>query len=189
MAEVDLGFVEEVESHKLASIFFPSKVGGKPAWLSQTGVPMLSDLECSACGNLLKLLVQIYAPRDEQEECFHRTLYVFCCSNSDCFKKNDNTPFKVFRSQLPRKNQFFDDDPAPENMRVTDIQKAVNLLHDKWGNFCEICGHPSNMKCSACKTISYCSKTHQTYGWKESHKSECAILKKSPEGGYPLSYP
>ncbi|XP_057655662.1 SET domain-containing protein SmydA-8-like [Diorhabda carinulata] len=37
---------------------------------------------------------------------------------------------------------------------------------------CEICGEPSELKCSACKSVSYCGKEHQKQGWKD-HKILC----------------
>uniref|UniRef100_A0A6P7GLW2 SET domain-containing protein SmydA-8-like n=1 Tax=Diabrotica virgifera virgifera TaxID=50390 RepID=A0A6P7GLW2_DIAVI len=37
---------------------------------------------------------------------------------------------------------------------------------------CEICEEPSELKCSACKLVSYCCKDHQKQGWK-AHKPLC----------------
>eukprot|EP00794_Sanderia_malayensis_P020589 gene20589-22620_t len=180
-AKVDLGFVEDIESYKLASLFFPSKVGGKPAWLALKGIPNCNDLQCSNCGNLVKFLLQIYAPRDDIDECFHRMLYVFCCDNVNCCKKNDRTPFKIFRSQLARKNQFYDYEPSPADMKEIDVSQTLVLQREKWGNLCQVCGYPSSMQCSACKAVFYCSKDHQKLDWKEGHKSGCGVLKQNPK--------
>lgn len=37
---------------------------------------------------------------------------------------------------------------------------------------CAECGAPSELKCSACKLVSYCGKEHQKQHWK-SHKNIC----------------
>lgn len=60
--EVDLGFLEEAEPWRLQSSQFPSKVGGKPAWLSQRGLPSLSGLECEMCGLPMTFLLQVSVP-------------------------------------------------------------------------------------------------------------------------------
>ena len=45
--EVELGFVEEAEDpEQLTSPHFPSKVGGKPAWLDNAHLPRPEDTEC-----------------------------------------------------------------------------------------------------------------------------------------------
>lgn len=36
----------------------------------------------------LPLLQQVYAPLDEYEHCFHRTIYVFICTNTSCWHPN-----------------------------------------------------------------------------------------------------
>ncbi len=180
--EVDLGFIESAESHKLESIFFPSKVGGRPAWLDQANIPNTSDLQCKNCGKAQRFLLQIYAPRDDIAACFHRTIYIFCCCNSDCFKGNSNSPFKVFRCQLARENEFFADEPFSEDTTESEVSFHMNLLREKWGGLCEVCGCPATNKCSACKTVFYCCKDHQTVAWKEGHKRECQKLKKDNAG-------
>lgn len=62
-AEVVLGFLEEAERWRLLSPQFPSKVGGKPAWLSLRGLPELAQLECEICRLPLVFLLQVRAPR------------------------------------------------------------------------------------------------------------------------------
>lgn len=58
-AEVVLGFLEEAEPWRLQSPQFPSKVGGKPAWLSQRGLPSLPGLECEICRLPMAFLLQV----------------------------------------------------------------------------------------------------------------------------------
>lgn len=58
-AEVVLGFLEEAERWRLLSPQFPSKVGGKPAWLSQRGLPSAEELECETCHLPMVFLLQV----------------------------------------------------------------------------------------------------------------------------------
>ncbi len=55
--------------------------------------------------------MQVYAPFTELDRAFHRTLFIFCCETGMCL----NTPgsYVVLRSQLPRRNEFYDFEPAP----------------------------------------------------------------------------
>ncbi|CAB1338392.1 unnamed protein product, partial [Coregonus sp. 'balchen'] len=72
----------EAEHWKLQSHQFPSKVGGKPAWLSQLDIP--SSLTNSS-------RVNVYAPIPGQDRSFHRTFFVFCYSENDsrCLKESE----------------------------------------------------------------------------------------------------
>ncbi|KAF7385796.1 hypothetical protein HZH66_011638 [Vespula vulgaris] len=72
---VDLGFVEKCEPWRLESRFFPSKVGGRPAWLNLKNIPRKEDLECEYCRRPCIFLCQIYAPYEEDNDAFHRTLF------------------------------------------------------------------------------------------------------------------
>lgn len=58
-AEVVLGFLEDAEPWRLLSPQFPSKVGGKPAWLSLRGLPDLPELECEMCRLPMVFLLQV----------------------------------------------------------------------------------------------------------------------------------
>ncbi|KAK7913376.1 hypothetical protein WMY93_013587 [Mugilogobius chulae] len=72
--KVILGFLEEVEAWRLLSPQFPSKVGGKPAWLSQKGVPSLSSwsarsvifqwLFCFRCMRLYRVKIKDEPPSE-----------------------------------------------------------------------------------------------------------------------------
>lgn len=92
--EVLLGFLEEAESWQLLSNQFPSKVGGRPGWLSQVDLPTVSELQCEKCKLPTVFLLQVYAPVMEYDRCFHRTLFVFCCKTPACYTRNDNKCFK-----------------------------------------------------------------------------------------------
>ncbi|XP_029000618.1 programmed cell death protein 2 [Betta splendens] len=169
-AEVVLGFLEEAEPWRLRSPQFPSKVGGKPAWLSQRGLPALG---CDICCQPMVFLLQVYAPISGQERSFHRTLFVFCCKTPECYTHNDSRCVKVFRSQLPRKNEFYPYEPPPEDEPPKDPEQDQNVLPVSGLKLCWVCGCPGNKACSRCHTVTYCGKHHQTLHWKHTHKKEC----------------
>ena len=175
----ELGFAEKVDSYKLQSVFFPSKIGGKPAWLSHKNIPSLDEIKCSKCGGVMVFLLQVYAPRDGQLDAFHRMIYVFMCRNSNCSEENSNISFKTFRNQLPRENEFFDFEPVSADAKRDDVLPVVEGLKEKWGGMCNVCGYKADKKCSACKDVDYCSKDHQVLDWKNGHKYSCSGSKKS----------
>jgi hypothetical protein len=129
---VKLGMVEKPDvPEALKPEYFPSKVGGKPAWLNPEVLPSSEMLRCEAtphgelCGRQLVFALQVYAPMiDGAPECFHRSLFLFCCRNKTCSGKQGSA--KVFRSQLPRKNEFYSYEP-PEyptaGPKITMIQE------------------------------------------------------------------
>jgi len=158
-SEVDLGFLEEIDE-ALQPNDFPSKVGGRPVWLNPSKIP--HTVVCKACGNNALFLGQVYAPKDSVSTAYHRTLYVFCCANGQCYKHGNC--ITVLRDQLPEINDFFSSDLSVENSWSTHFSAI---------KFCELCGCASNKACSACHQVSYCSKYHQTLHWKKGHKREC----------------
>lgn len=113
---VELGFVKESsKAHRLQSCYFPSKIGGKPAWLELASLPRSELIQCPKCKQPMVHLIQVYAPLDGKEACFHRTLFVFLCKNSQCHSKEEAGAFKVFRSQLPRANGFYSFEPPSDD--------------------------------------------------------------------------
>ena len=57
---VDLGFLEtEFESWEVESRHFPSKVGGRPAWLDMEHLPATQLLACPHCGQPRVFLLQV----------------------------------------------------------------------------------------------------------------------------------
>ncbi|KAL8561730.1 hypothetical protein ACOMHN_026013 [Nucella lapillus] len=120
-SRVDLGFINSCDPRFLHSRYFPSKVGGKPAWLSLKPVP---PTDCGKCHKQMAFLMQVYSPREKPEEdAFHRTLFLFVCQNYECCSANDSTNFLVLRSQLPRKNDFFSSDPPPDDPSEEEAAK------------------------------------------------------------------
>lgn len=171
MTQVDLGFIEACEEHdSLLNIHFPSKVGGRPAWLNLETVPSADQLKCPLCQGQCTFLMQLYASL-ETDEAFHRTLYVFVCPNEACNRPNSAANFKVFRNQIPRRNPFYDYHPVPEDAQVAEARHKFKL--------CSVCGCRGPFDCAQCKRISYCSKSHQTIDWRAGHKEQCG--KEKPE--------
>ena len=106
--EVELGFTEKPEDPKrLTSPYFPSKIGGKPAWLDPR-LPVPDVLVCKKCGKPLVFLLQVYAPIDHLIHCYHRTLYIFCCREPSCYTRKSTEPFLVLRCYLPQLNSSCD---------------------------------------------------------------------------------
>ncbi|XP_053357991.1 programmed cell death protein 2 isoform X1 [Clarias gariepinus] len=169
---VVLGFLEEAERWQLASAQFPSKVGGKPAWLSLLNLPTVAELVCETCQLPTVFLLQVYAPIVGQERSFHRTLYVFCCKTPACYTANDNRCFKVYRSQLPRKNDFYPYDPPSDEEPAARADDECVL--GSGVKLCRLCGCAGHKACSRCHTVTYCSKEHQATDWKQRHKKECS---------------
>lgn len=56
---IDIGFLEEKSNWLLHPRFFPSKVGGKPAWLDLKNIPNPSQLTCKKCSDPLIFLCQV----------------------------------------------------------------------------------------------------------------------------------
>ncbi|KAK8734459.1 hypothetical protein OTU49_005818, partial [Cherax quadricarinatus] len=169
---VELGFIQNTPAWKLRSKFFPSKVGGYPAWLALKNLPTNEELSCHICSKPLVFLCQIYAPFHDRDYCFHRMVFVFVCRDPDCYRENDASNIRVFRCQLARENEFYPNEPAKD----TDLGSESPGAGD-FNNLCRICGALGPKTCGGCKVARYCSKDHQALDWKSGHKAEC----KNPE--------
>ncbi|XP_030747271.1 programmed cell death protein 2 [Sitophilus oryzae] len=181
MPATELGFLQDCEPGKLQSRIFPSKVGGKPSWLSLNPLPTFEDLKCKTCQQALVFLLQIYAPYEDcevgsaiWEVNFHRTVFVFICRSPDCNKRNLCDNIVVFRSSLSRENDFYSFVPP-----TIDYDPEFDALYRQLCCLCEACGIPAEKQCSKCRKVLYCSKEHQVIDWKSRHKTSC--LKEGPE--------
>jgi len=178
----DLGFLESIDpsdSWQLESRFFPSKLGGKPAWLNLKNLPSSSQILCPSCSIPRSFLCQLYANIDDKPDCFHRTLFIFMCRSNKCHKenpRNEKNVFLVLRSQLSRSNPFYSYNPPPETLNEKKMwEKDADVT--KFTNICRLCGCSSENsgggKCSACGKVQYCHPYHQKIDWKARHKKEC----------------
>ena len=183
---VELGFVERVENPVvLTSPFFPSKVGGKPAWLALTGLP--TQILCRNCEKPLIFLLQVYVPsEDEKSPSYHRTVFVFCCRNGACYKSNCNKSFAAFRCQLARENNFYslDSNFQEQDKIFREFKDHKATLGSGWTKLCEVCGCRGEKLCGKCHKVRYCSRDHQAIDWKTSHKAICrTAVQHSNESG------
>ncbi|EDL20457.1 programmed cell death protein 2 isoform 8 [Mus musculus] len=117
---VELGFAEEAPAWRLRSEQFPSKVGGRPAWLGLAELPGPGALACARCGRPLAFLLQVYAPLPGRDDAFHRSLFLFCCREPPCC-----AGLRVFRNQLPRNNAFYSYEPPSETEALDKIDHMV----------------------------------------------------------------
>ena len=173
----ELGFVEkQMEKWRLESRHFPSKVGGKPAWLELKNLPPTEDLLCKNCSKPMIFLAQVYAPDDDDEggtveikdTCYHRTIYIFVCTERKCTVKNRNENFVVLRCQLARDNEFYPPIDPPE-----DPNWKKDIVVEKYCSVCSVCGCLGTKRCGGCKIANYCTKDHQVLHWKKGHKHIC----------------
>lgn len=167
---VDVGYIEEAESWKLESRFFPSKIGGRPAWLQFSELPSQEDMVCAQCQEPQIFLCQIYAPIESRDDCFHRSLYIFFCRNPKCHSDNNNAAFVVYRSQLKRENEFYPFEPPDEIATWHPECRA-----EKWTDLCAACGNKGTSHCGRCKKVKYCSRSHQIVHWRDFHKKICSV--------------
>ncbi|KAJ2946996.1 hypothetical protein O0L34_g16340 [Tuta absoluta] len=168
-SRVDIGVLEETNSWRLHPRFFPSKVGGKPAWLDLQNLPSPTELTCKRCSHPLVFLCQVYAPYEESRDCFHRTIFIFICRNGSCCRTNCADNFIVLRCQLQRKNDYFSFEPYEES-------EKEEFSMEQWPKLCNVCGAKGPSHCSKCKKIFYCSRQHQILDWQKGHKQECPQL-------------
>ncbi|XP_040285281.1 programmed cell death protein 2 [Bufo bufo] len=165
----ELGFVQECEPWRLRSPQFPSKVGGRPAWLGEVGVPGPERLQCGVCMKPLALLLQVYAPCTGS---FHRTVFLFTCRDPTCHRVGESRGYKVFRNQLPRKNDTYSYGPPPDS--PPQSEEYFTSFQLKCGlRLCRVCGCLGPKSCSKCHKVNYCDRVHQLMDWKAQHKALC----------------
>lgn len=165
---VDLGFVtEDFDPWEVESRHFPSKVGGKPAWLDLGNLPKPEILKCSKCGKPTTFLLQVYSPDSSQVQAFHRSIFLFLCTSSQCWQEGE-PPLLVLRSQLSRYNSYYPEEPPKDEAGWrTDISASAH------STLCPVCGCKGDKSCARCKGVSYCSESHQRVDWKAGHKQVC----------------
>ncbi|XP_057522753.1 uncharacterized protein LOC130802727 isoform X1 [Amaranthus tricolor] len=175
---VTLGFAEKPKhSWLLNRQLFPSKAGGVPAWLDPVNLPTGKASLCDICREPLQFLLQVYAPINEKESTFHRTLFAFICPSMTCLLRDQHEQWKrgpqkpsrsvkVFRYQLPHTNTFYSSEPPRYDGTARPLSVGVPL--------CAWCGTWKGDKlCSGCKSARYCSEKHQVLHWRANHKLKC----------------
>ncbi|XP_064544196.1 programmed cell death protein 2 [Drosophila montana] len=164
--DVDLGFAEQPNNAAwLSNRYFPSKLGGQPAWLELESLPSTAQLQCKQCQAQKAFLCQLYAAYEDEFN-FHRSIYVFVCRNGDCQQVNKAENFTVLRSQLPLKNKFYSEQEPSEHGEPLPAIASLKKL-------CAACGCFAPHACSRCKDINYCCAAHQRAHWQQ-HKPHCS---------------
>ena len=108
LPKVELGLLRKPEDPALlTSPYFPTKVGGKPAWLDPIHLPTPAQLACQHCGKPCVLLLQLYAPLSDDPSVYHRSLFIFMCKDSACHESDSTEPFRVLRCNLAKDNPFY----------------------------------------------------------------------------------
>jgi len=151
----------EAEARLLTRWMFPSKVGGRPAWLvprslpsavaasaSAGGVTALApsggdcpDLGCRTCGRPLRFLLQIYASQGSlNPDAFHRTLMLFVCTSC---QPNE---VRIFRSQLNWENEFYGGERPDPTMIGARLRKTNNADPELDPLLCSSCGLPRDAR-------------------------------------------
>ena len=199
---VDVGLVDDTDPSELdadelaltrvllTSPFFPSKIGGKPAWLDYTNLPTAqtptaqSDLNnnnnnnksrtavhlaCDSCHSQLVFLLQLYAPITDTDKYAERLE-----DKDKCFHRTlfvfmctagtcKRRTFRVLRSQLARHNDFYSSAAPPSDADDPD-QLSVSRLH--FATFCASLADKKKLNlCAVCgvasvKKCARCSFAH-----------------------------
>ncbi|CAM6096376.1 unnamed protein product [Calypogeia fissa] len=171
------GFVQRPEKPwTILRQYFPSKVGGCPAWLDPLNLPKGEHMLCGICDKPLQFLLQVYASSPEDEDyAFHRILFVFICPSLACLQQDELQQrkkgkrlrsVKVFRCQLPRDNPFYSSNPLDPEVIEPPLSDGAPL--------CSWCGTWKGDKiCGGCKQTRYCSQGHQLDHWRGDHAPYC----------------
>ena len=169
---VDLGFAEKCEDEfRMLGISYPSKLGGKPAWLRWDSLLTESQVHCNNCDTILQFLCQIYVPTELEGQQYHRTLYVFCCSNGKCYSSKKSC-VRVFRSLQEESEEDLTEEDLDKKAEE-ELRKLFESKQALW-TLCEVCSLNGDKKCSLCHEAYYCSKEHQVFDWKfNKHKKNC----------------
>ncbi|KAJ9510315.1 hypothetical protein QJQ45_015769 [Haematococcus lacustris] len=153
--EYMLGFVDpNADPSKLRRHRFPSKVGGRPAWLNPLKLPTKEQLTCKSTGKQLLFLLQLYAPLDDdhpnQTTAFHRAVFLFVTPKGSAVCKPGGV--RALRCQLPRRNALYpyhapgDTDLLPPAVQAPDL--ANSLSADPWQSLAHD-GTPNSSSCSS----------------------------------------
>ena len=84
---------------------------------------------CNRCKSQLRFVLQIYAPGDygeegDDDESFHRTVYLFVCSS----KNGCTGEATVVRQQLKEKNNYYPETAPDYEVRILSSVFDMNLL-------------------------------------------------------------
>ena len=118
-----VGVIAEIKHPFNSRYMFPSKVGGRPAWLIPSSI---AEIKCDSCSNQMTFLLQLYAPETDRPQAFHRTVMVFVCLKCRCF-------LKCLRAQLQLQNEYY----GAEMVSPKDVPLEDSVLDNLC---CDSCG-------------------------------------------------
>ncbi|GMH43638.1 hypothetical protein BSKO_11560 [Bryopsis sp. KO-2023] len=125
-----LGFLEKAPPASLLRHQFPSKVGGRPAWLDPVDLPHEDQFRCLDCQGFMNFLLQIYAPVTDVDAAFHRTMFVFVSPQGSSISKPGGC--RAFRCQLPRENSFYSFHPPDHKSKKPPPIPEGCVVNDPW---------------------------------------------------------
>jgi len=149
--------------------------GGRPAWLNPTNAPTAEQLT-NVRGEVLDFLCQIYAPLGEDDEggsvdTFHRMLYVFVARSGA--PAGCSSCLRVFRCQMPRKNDFYPFEPPQEDDPEPEEPFADSL--------CVVSGLRTTNRCAEMGNLPYATTEHQQLHWKMTKNARSKAKKAGKE--------
>ncbi|RUS32073.1 hypothetical protein BC938DRAFT_476347 [Jimgerdemannia flammicorona] len=184
-AVVQLGFAEDPVT-PLTADTFPSKLGGKPAWLNPEHILDVEAVKCGVCGKPLKLLRTIP---------LSHTTALSTCSAAGKDHVINSLGGAVYRSQLPQHNPYYpptskdddddddDDDTTTPTLATPNPNPTSKLAPAPFvpapftpPPLCTVCSLHGPKTCSKCHLAHYCSRDHQQAHWTEGlHKRTCPL--------------
>ncbi|GBE60079.1 programmed cell death [Babesia ovata] len=172
--------VEQGKPWECQRQYFPSKLGGRPAWLEPENLPKEEAFACPKCAGVMTFVLQLYAPDDDEPsgDAFHRTIYLFACQ--PC-----GTHWRAFRSQLPRKNAHYAFHPEPYGTLFPQPDTVVAK------RCCPACGVPSDGELGPDEQIAFKFKVQDVTAvasWRALHpRCKIAIIQQTLEATLPES--
>ena len=133
-----LGFPEPaLHPSDLLRHVFPSKVGGRPAWLDPVRLPSAEELRCPVDGSTMRFLLQVYAPVEERPEAFHRTIFVFVSGRKGSNPSNSggcvgDVCVRALRCQMARENEYYVYHPLSDAERLAGPKQVPSVPADPW---------------------------------------------------------
>ena len=162
---IQLGFCEPIDNisfvaHRSANWIHwdGGQVGGRPSWLQPRDLPH-KPLSCRSCTTPLTFICQLYAPDDDIQEAFHRSLYVFACPQPSCVPEIDMS-IRVLRVQLPQVNPFYPPTKSDEDDNNDDDEWNQHLPEYHGVHVCAVCGQRGKGKCPK-QGLYFCGRDHQ----------------------------
>ncbi|NWS98589.1 PDCD2 protein, partial [Mionectes macconnelli] len=103
----------------------------------------------------------------------------FACRGPACYRgSGPRGPFRVFRNQLPRRNDTYPEEPPAEEPPPGPAPAPPARLSGG-AALCRVCGCPGPRCCGRCRRAAYCGPEHQALDWRRGHRRSCG---QSPDG-------